>query len=148
VLVALVIWLAFRALRRIRAPQVHATTSRPAPARVVSTPLPPEAPPAPGRRHALPEDQVRRWYAEALLALERGHLRKDPSSTPAEFARQVGRERPDLREDLEPLTRAYEDVRYGSLTLGGVTMRELRAHHRALIATLRHPPAPEGPTLT
>ena len=139
VLISIVVWAVFRTLRRIRPPEVP-PPSRPAPVRVMSAALPAEAPATPGRRRTLPEDQVRRWYAEALLALERRHLHKDPSLTPAEFAREVGATRPDLRDDLDPLTRAYEDVRYGSLALGGVTLRELRAHHRALIATLKRSP--------
>lgn len=143
VLFALLIWGIYRALRRVRAPEVSPSipTGR-APAR--SVPLPREEPRA-SRRRTLPADQVRRWYAEALLALERRQIHRDPSLTPAEFAREVGRTRPELRDDLDPLTRAYEDVRYGNLTLGGVTLRELRAHHRALITTLRRPAPPIEP---
>ena len=117
VLFALLIWGIYRALRRVRAPEVSPSipTGR-APA--TSVPLPQEEPPA-ARRRALPADQVRRWYAEALLALERRQIHKDPSLTPAEFAREVARTRPELRDDLDPLTRAYEDVRYGNLSWAG-----------------------------
>ena len=52
----------------------------------------------------------------------------------------MGRTLPEVREHLDPLTRAYEDVRYGSLLVDDVTIRELRAHHRALLASLRRPP--------
>jgi hypothetical protein len=133
-------WALYRALRTLRAHEI--TASAPidrAPA--VSAPLPQEvvAPTGWGRR-SLPADRVRRLYAEALLGLERRGLRKDPSLTPGEFARDVGQTLPDVREHLDPLTRAYEDVRYGSLRVDDVTIRELRAHHRALLATLRRPP--------
>jgi hypothetical protein len=146
VLFSLLIWAIFRALRRVRAPEVPAST-RTGRSPVASVTLQDEAPPT-GRRPSLPADQVRRWYVEALLALERRHVHKDPSLTPAEFAREVGRTLPELRDDLDPLTRAYEDVRYGNVQLGDVTLRELRAHHRALIATLRRPPDRGEPVAT
>src|SRR2546425_45508 len=36
-----------------------------------------------GTRHELPEDTVRRWYAEMLLALERRGVPKAPTTTPS-----------------------------------------------------------------
>jgi Domain of unknown function (DUF4129) len=139
-LFSLLAWGIYRSLRRLRAPEVTASTpTHHAP--VVRAPLPDEVVPGGGRRRrSLPADRIRLWYAQALLALERHELRKDPSLTPAEFAREVGRTLPELREHLDPLTRAYEDVRYGSLRVDDVTLRELRAHHRALLARLRRPP--------
>ena len=139
VLFSLLAWGLYRALRRLRAPELTTSTqTERAPA--VRAPLPDEVVPPRGlRRRALPADRVRRWYAEALLALEGLELRKDPSLTPAEFAREVARTLPELREHLEPLTRAYEDVRYGSLRVDDVTIHELRAHQRALLAALRRP---------
>lgn len=129
----------YRALRRFRAPEVEAST-RAVAAPIASAPIPEDRVPSgdPWRRR-LPTDRVRRWYAEALLALERHELRKDPSLTPAEFAREVGLTLPELREHLDPLTRAYEDVRYGSLRVDDVTINELHEHHRALLASLRRP---------
>jgi hypothetical protein len=139
-LFSLLAWGIYRSLRRLRAPEVEASTQTDG-APVVRAPLPDEVVPATGRRRrSLPADRVRLWYAQALLALERHDHRKDPSLTPAEFAREVGRTLPEVREHLDPLTRAYEDVRYGGLRVDDVTLRELHAHHRALLAELRRPP--------
>ena len=141
-------WGLYRALRRLRAHEVTASAP-PDVAPVVGAPLPDEVgPPTGWGRRSLPADRVRRWYAQALLALEQHELPKDPSLTPGEFARDVGRTLPEVREHLDPLTRAYEDVRYGSLRVDDVTIRELRTHHRALLATLRRPPDRGEPAAT
>lgn len=140
VLFCLLAWGFARALRKLRRPAVEPST-RSGPSPVVRTPLPGEVVPPTDRRHrSLPANRVRRWYAQALLALARQGLRKDPSLTPAEFAREVDRALPELGAHLDPLTRAYEDVRYGNLTADDETIRELRAHHRQLLAVLRRLP--------
>jgi hypothetical protein len=139
VLVCLLAWGMTRALRRLRRPALTFSMSEPAP--VVRSPLMDEMVRPNDRRYrSLPADRVRRWYAQALLALARQGFRKDPSLTPAEFAREVGRALPELGTHLDPLTRAYEDVRYGNLRADNETIRELRAHHRQLLAGLRRPP--------
>jgi hypothetical protein len=61
-----------------------------------------------------PADTVRRWYAEALLVLSRRGLEKPPSLTPGEFLPRVTAAFPECASGFAALTRAYEDVRYGS----------------------------------
>jgi hypothetical protein len=68
-------------------------------------------------RRELPVDTIRRWYAEALLALERLGLPKPPSRTPGEYLPEVARAFPDSARGFTALTRAYEQVRYGSIEL-------------------------------
>ena len=137
-------WWLYRVLRKMRPPEAKPPSGIER-APVASRPLPDAEAPTGRWRRQLPADQVRRWYAQVLLALERRQITKDPSLTPAEFARDVGRTLPELRDHLDPLTRAYEDVRYGSLGVDDVTIRELRAHHRALIAALRRLPGGSDP---
>ena len=62
-------------------------------------------------------DTVRRWYAEALLALERLGLPKPASRTPGEYLPDVARAFPESARGFTALTRAYEQVRYGALVL-------------------------------
>lgn len=147
-LFCLLVWGLHRAFRRLRAPE--ATTSpQTDPAPVVRAALLGEVVRRTARlRRSLPADRVRRWYAQALLALERHGLPKAPSLTPAEFAREVAQTLPELGQHLDPLTRAYEDVRYGSLRTDDETIRELRAHHRALLARLRRSPPRGEPAAT
>jgi hypothetical protein len=137
VLFCLLAWGLTRALRAMRRPVVTSSTgSETTP--VVRAPLLGTVVPRTDWRHrSLPADRVRRWYAQALLELERRGLRKDPSLTPAEFAREVGRTLPELGAHLDPLTRAYEEVRYGNLRADDETIRDLHAHHRSLLAGLR-----------
>ena len=94
-------------------------------------------------RPELPSDAVRRWYAETLLALERRRISKAPSLTPAEFVPEVERAYPACAVDFLALTRAYEDVRYGSLRLEGDALATLgrRAKH-VLETTKRTDPEP------
>jgi hypothetical protein len=66
------------------------------------------------RRRELPEDTVRRWYAEVLLLLERKGLPRPPGATPDEFLRPVASAFPECQHGFHELTRAYEAVRYGS----------------------------------
>jgi hypothetical protein len=68
-------------------------------------------------RRELPADTVRRWYAEALLALERLNLPKSPSRTPGEYLPVVTGAFPESARGFTALTRAYERVRYGSVVL-------------------------------
>jgi hypothetical protein len=72
-----------------------------------------------------PADTVRRWYAEALMLLERRGLPKASSHTPGEFAPQVARAFPDSAHSFEALTRAYEQVRYGSVAIERSALQQL-----------------------
>jgi hypothetical protein len=146
--VAAIAWLAYRALRRFRppseGPDVADVTGL---APIARAPIPEGEREVRGRRRdELPADAVRRWYAEVLLALRRRDLPKEPSTTPAEFLREVRRTYPTLGEHLELLTRAYEDVRYGSLRLDPRSLRDLDARHRAVLRGLRRGPRPEPET--
>jgi hypothetical protein len=85
----------------------------------------------------MPADTVRRWYAEALLALERRGLTKPPAATPAEFLNDVERAIPGCRTQFMALTRAYEDVRYGSLGVERSVMQGLEEGRTTLMETLR-----------
>jgi hypothetical protein len=137
VLFCLLAWSVTRALRRMRWSE---GTSSPGSETIpiVRAPLLGVVVPHIGRRRRnLPDDRVRRWYAEALLALERSGFGKEPSLTPAEFAREVGRTIPELDAHFDPLTRAYEEVRYGNLRADDEAIRDLRAHHRSLLEGLR-----------
>jgi hypothetical protein len=87
-----------------------------------------------GIRRELPAETVRRWYAEALLALERLNLPKPPSWTPGEYLREVTAEFPSCAIGFTALTRAYEDVRYGSLSVQGDALDRLEVH-RAMAMT-------------
>jgi hypothetical protein len=74
-------------------------------------------PRTPRLRRELPVDTIRRWYAEALLALERLGLPKSPSRTPGEYLPEVARAFPESARGFTALTRAYEQVRYGAKAL-------------------------------
>jgi hypothetical protein len=139
-----------RLLRRLRA-DVEVEPAEPATPRSAAVPRALEPPP--GRvgarvRRELPADAVRRWYAEALIALRRKSLEKEPAVTPAEFVPEVAAAFPAGADDFRALTDAYEDVRYGNVRLDRERLRELEGRHRRLLETLRHargwPVAPNG----
>ena len=90
-----------------------------------------------------PADTVRRWYAEVLAELRTSGLEKSPESTPAEFERTVAGSLPDTASDLAPLTRAYEDVRYGGVSFAPEALSALDRHRRALLAMVRRTPRPD-----
>jgi Domain of unknown function (DUF4129) len=90
-----------------------------------------------GVHRELPADTVRRWYAEALLALERLGLPKPPSRTPGEYLREVTAEYPSCAIGFTALTRAYEDVRYGSLAVQGDDLDRLEVHRELAMTALR-----------
>jgi hypothetical protein len=95
------------------------------------------------RPHELPADTVRRWYAELLLALRDLGLAKPDEQTPAEFLTVASAAYPQCRTGMEELTRAYEDVRYGSATLSRSALATLRTSRDQLVAALRRaPPIP------
>jgi hypothetical protein len=91
----------------------------------------------PGRlRRELPDDTVRRWYAEALLALEGLGLPKSPSRTPSEYLGAVTAAFPECAGAFTALTRAYEDVRYGSAVIARSALDRLGAHRRMAMDAL------------
>ena len=98
-----------------------------------------------GLRRELPEVTVRRWYAEALLALERRDLRKPGHLTPAEFAPVVGRAFPAGRSAFEQLTHAYEDVRYGEREITHRRLSDLKERRSLLLETFRSAARADAP---
>jgi hypothetical protein len=138
-------WALVVVIRRLRAPlvaprgAVRETTS------VTALPLEEEerVPTRRWRRSELPADTVRRWYAEVLLALDRGPLAKHPSATPRELAVDVGRAIPSVAPAIDALTHAYEEVRYGRLTLADDELAHLGDGQDLLLRTLASRP-PEG----
>lgn len=105
----------------------------------------------PRSRRELPADTVRRWYAEALLVLERLGLPKAPSRTPGEYLREVTFAFPECAAGFTALTRAYEDVRYGSRTFDRDTLGTLEANRQLAMTALsqadrlEEKPDEEGP---
>jgi glutamate 5-kinase len=47
-----------------------------------------------------------------------------------------------LDEAFRALTRAYEDVRYGRLTIDAGALRRLDREHRSLLVAIRRGPVP------
>jgi len=85
------------------------------------------------RKGGFPAEIVRRWYAEALLALEARGVAKPEAATPAEYVGHVGRAFPEARPPFEQLTRAYERVRYGAIAIDRADLAGVRvARDRAL----------------
>jgi Domain of unknown function (DUF4129) len=130
--------LAFRMLRRRSVPEPD--VERPSIPRggTVSDPVALEPlPPVRSRfRRELPADAVRRSYAQVLIALREKHIPKEPSITPTEFAAEVADAIPRGAEDFRALTRAYEDVRYGSRRLGRADVHRIDASRRRLLGLL------------
>ena len=87
-------------------------------------------------RRELPAQTVRRWYAEALIALEGLGLPKGPSQTPGEYLRRVTGAFPASAIGFTALTRAYEDVRYGSRAIEGEALDRLEVHQRMAMNAL------------
>jgi hypothetical protein len=82
---------------------------------------------------------IRRWYAQELLALGERGLPKGPSLTPAEYVPAVAEAYPECADGFRRLTRAYEDVRYGSRRVTAEALHRLEEDHRSLLGALRHP---------
>jgi hypothetical protein len=135
--VALLVWL-IRRRRRLRfapggrraeRPDLAVTPVRGGPVERVRAALRP--------RRELPEATVRRYYAEALLALERRGLPKPDHLTPAEFAVDVERAFPTVRAAFDDLTRAYEHVRYGDRQITLNWLERLTGRRSILLETFR-----------
>ena len=90
----------------------------------------------PRLRREFPADTVRRWYAEALLVLERLGLAKPPARTPGEYMIDVNRAFPECAPAFTALTRAYEDVRYGSVRIEEEALGRLDVERGLAMAAL------------
>ncbi len=116
----------------------HTPTKRPA---NVTETMALMAPQLAGRRSflrsELPADVIRRWYAEALVVLEQRGLARPPGATPAEYLADVASAFPMTRAAFAQLTRAYEDVRYGSITVNRAVVRRLKEGRAAMMETFR-----------
>jgi hypothetical protein len=138
-LFVLAAWGLIRFLRRLR-PETTGEGRRPSHAPVTaisgSLPAPPDVVERTTRREP-PADRVRRWYAEVLAALARRGVQKDPSLTPAEFGPQMSAAYPECAEAFGALTRAYEDVRYGSLQLDRAGLRRMEEHRKTILTSIR-----------
>jgi hypothetical protein len=129
-------------LRERSLPEVPAETIRPA------VPHPP-----PGRRRRrprgeLPDDAVRRLYAETLLALEDWGAARPAHLTPGEYLREVAADIPASAPSFTALTRAYEDVRYGSRSFDRAAVDVMEVHRDAVLDAVRRAPRREraGPS--
>jgi hypothetical protein len=146
-LFALAVWALIRLMRRLRPEAVASDQPAHEPAAAVMSgtlPEPSVAAPRIARREP-PADRVRRWYGEVLSALAHRGVDKDRSMTPAEFAPEVAAAYPESARDFDALTRAYEDVRYGSARLDREIVRELDANRRRILAAIRRrAPEPHG----
>jgi len=131
-----VIWLIGR-LRVRRAPRAGPAPAKPAPALAERLPGHRTRLHRPRAKRELPADLVRRWYAEALLLLERRGLAKPAAVTPSEYLGDVARAFPATRAQFESLTRAYEDVRYGGRTVPRSAVQELDMGRRSMMEVLR-----------
>ena len=137
-----VAWLLVRAIRRRRWSPAETRADTDVDEDVRVSPLPPAERRwlrgSGARRYELPADTVRRWYAELLLALRDLGLAKSNEQTPAEFLTVASTAYPQCRTDMEKLTRAYEDVRYGNATLSPSALAALRTSRDQVATALRH----------
>jgi hypothetical protein len=147
VVIAAIIYLLVRLIRRYQGRLEWHTRAGEAEAEGEAVPLPAEPPPrrrwwaSPGR--TLPADVVRRWYAETLMLLESKGVAREPFVTPGEFVAEVGRQFPECRAGFAELTRGYEEVRYGRRTFPAEQLKRLRARRDTLVGWLRRAPVPE-----
>lgn len=151
-LLALVAWLLFRMIRRRLAEHGPVESDEAAEPEVEWRPVVQPAPEARrrlrGRRRPkeLPEQTVRRWYAESLLLLESKGMPRARWTTPAEFDRQVALAVPEAADGFGALTRSYEDARYGLLDLDRAGLAALSKVVDELAAALRRWPGRTGPS--
>jgi uncharacterized protein DUF4129 len=126
----------FRAIRHFRPPAGAEPEPRvPGTQTEAALPAVEALPSRPRFRREPPADTVRRWYAEALWALRRREIARELWQTPAEFAPVVADAMPSCADAFAELTRAYEDVRYGSLRIDPTTIGRLEAgQHRIMSA--------------
>lgn len=135
-----IVWLLYRSLRRLRAGVGAFETVDRRSARSRSVPLAEEETATSGplpRRGGLPSETVRRWYAEALLALRESGLPKPPALTPAEYVPQVAEAFPNVADGFRRLTAMYEDARYGNRRFSGDLVHALEPEILDVLAALR-----------
>jgi hypothetical protein len=138
-LFVLAVWSVIRLMRRLTPEPVESVGPTHLPAAAVTSGAlqePPVVAPRIGRREP-PADRVRRWYGEVLSTLAQRGVDKDAAMTPAEFAPEVAVAYPESGRDFDVLTRAYEDVRYGSARFDRATLHELDGNRRRILATIR-----------
>jgi hypothetical protein len=127
----------FRAIRHFRPPAGAEPEPRvPGTQTQAALPTVEALPPRPRFRREPPADTVRRWYAEALWALRRREIVREPWQTPAEFAPVVAGAVPTCADAFAELTRAYEDVRYGGLRIDAAAIGRLEASQRRMMAAI------------
>ena len=136
----LIVWGLTRLMRRLRPEPQSSPVAGPSPTAAVERrelEQPQDAHTTRRLRREPPADRVRRWYAEALAALAGRGLAKEDDATPAEFAPLVALAYPECADGFAALTRAYEDVRYGSLRSDRPTLRRLQDEQRRLLHAIR-----------
>jgi hypothetical protein len=127
----------FRAIRHFRPPAGAEPEPRvPGTQTEAALPTVEALPPRPRFRREPPADTVRRWYAEALSALRRREIVREPWQTPAEFAPVVAGAVPSCADAFAELTRAYEDVRYGSLRIDPTAIGHLEAGQQRILSAI------------
>jgi hypothetical protein len=94
-------------------------------------------------RNELPDDAVRRLYAEALNELEERGRPRPPAETPGEFLRTIRDDLPECAAGMGVLTHAYEDVRYGRIVLDRTDVDSLEAEWSVLRKAIRAARLPE-----
>ncbi|MDP9342798.1 MAG: DUF4129 domain-containing protein [Actinomycetota bacterium] len=142
---ALLVWLIVRQ-RRLWILQERAEPEAPP---ELSRPVQPAV--ATGRRKRrprgeLPDDTVRRLYAETLLALQSWGAARPPHRTPGEYLREVTVAIPASAPGFTALTRAYEDVRYGSRAFDRTALDVLEVQRDSVLEAVRRAPPPERAT--
>lgn len=137
-----IVWLLYRSLRRLRAAVGAFERVDRRTARSRGVPLADgdagATPPLP-RRGGLPSETVRRWYADALLALRDRGLPKPPALTPAEYVPQVIEALPNIADGFRRLTAMYEDARYGNRRFSGDVVHAVEPEILDVLAALRRP---------
>lgn len=76
--------------------------------------------------------EARSLFASLVRWGRAGGVRADPSSTPREYARQLGRRYPDLGPDAFEVVGAYEEYRYGNATPSPPRLEQAAASLRHL----------------
>jgi hypothetical protein len=143
-LALLIVWLIHRQRDRLRRATADASgEEEPADRRDLAPPARPRRRVRVGRRE-LPENVVRRWYAEALIALEGLGVPRASWATPAEYLDAAAAAYPAVGSDLGALTRAYEDVRYGGRGIDRDGLQRLQPRVGSLMAVLSRAQTLEG----